>query len=172
MEAHHKEKPQKKFKIKKYWPLFSLILIAILIASAFSWGYKLTGFEWTHSFMGVFLCLFAMLKIFQPTQFADGFQKYDLIAMKSRFYAYLYPLIELALGLGYIAMVIPFVIYFATIIILGIGAIGVIKALKKGLDLRCACMGTVLDVPLSTVTLTEDLGMVFMALIMLAMRTM
>lgn len=171
MEAH-KEKPPTKFKITKYWPLFSLIIIALLIASAFSLGYKLTGFKWMHIFMGVFLCQFAMLKIFQPIQFADGFQMYDLIAMKSRLYAYLYPLIELALGLCYIAMVIPFVIYILTIIILGIGAVGVIKALKKGLDLRCACMGTVLDVPLSTVTLTEDLGMVLMALIMLAMRTM
>jgi hypothetical protein len=33
------------------------------------------------------------------------------------------------------------------------------------LDVRCACMGTILNVPLSTVTLTEDIGMGLMALI-------
>jgi hypothetical protein len=53
---------------------------------------------------------------------------------------------------------------------MGIGAIGVIRALKAGLDVRCACMGTVLDVPLSTVTLTEDIAMGLMALSMLFWR--
>ena len=38
-----------------------------------------------------------------------------------------------------------------------------IRALSRGLDVRCACMGTQLNVPLSTVTLTEDLVMVAMA---------
>ena len=76
-------------------------------------------------------------------------------------------MIELALGLGYLSFIWPFAVYIVTIIVLGIGAIGVIKALVKGLDLRCACMGTVLDVPLSTVTLTEDLGMVTMALVLI-----
>ena len=31
-----------------------------------------------------------------------------------------------------------------------------ILALRKGLDIACPCMGNVLVVPLSTVTLTED----------------
>jgi hypothetical protein len=54
-----------------------------------------------------------------------------------------------------------------TILILGAGAVGVILALRKGLNVRCACMGTVLNVPLSTVTLTEDLGMVAMSVLLL-----
>ena len=44
-----------------------------------------------------------------------------------------------------------------------IGAIGVILALKKGLDINCACLGTSLKVPLSTVALTENLTMAIMA---------
>jgi hypothetical protein len=39
--------------------------------------------------------------------------------------------------------------------------------LTKRLDIECACLGTVLRVPLSTVALTEDLGMAVMALAML-----
>lgn len=111
-----------------------------------------------------------MLKLFHPQDFADGFQMYDLVAKKSRIYAYAYPLIELGLGLGYLAHIFPVLVYILTIIILGIGAVGVIKALIKGLNVRCACLGTVLDVPLSTVTLTEDLGMVAMAAILLFSR--
>jgi hypothetical protein len=50
------------------------------------------------------------------------------------------------------------------------GSLGVINALRKGLDLECACMGTVLKVPLSTVALIEDLGMAAMAAGMLSVR--
>lgn len=167
METH--DHPPRKFHLKKYWPLFALIVIAALIATALTME-KRSSFEWMHYFMGMLLCQFAMLKIFNPRQFADGFQMYDLVAAKSRVYAYIYPLIELLLGLCYIAFFIPILIYLVTIVVLGVGAFGVIKALKKGLDLRCACMGTVLDVPLSTVTLTEDLGMVIMAILLLVMR--
>lgn len=150
--------------LKKYWPLACLILIAALAASALSFS---KGEGWMHFFMGFFLCQFAMLKIFHPVDFADGFQMYDLTAKKSRLYAFIYPFIELALGLCYLAFAMPILVYLITIIVLGFGAIGVILALKKGLDVRCVCMGTVLDVPLSTVTLTEDLLMVLMALILL-----
>lgn len=150
--------------MKKYYPLYTLIIIAILAASALSYG---RGFSWAHYFMGFFFCQFAMLKLFSLSGFAEGFQKYDLLAQHFRLYAFIYPFIELFLGLAYLAFVIPNVIYVITIIVMGISAIGVIQALRAGLDVRCACMGTVLDVPLSTVTLTEDILMGAMALFML-----
>ncbi len=150
--------------MKKYWPLACLILIAVLAAFALPWN---NGMGWMHYFMGFFLCQFAMLKLFKPTGFAEGFSKYDLIGSRVRLYCYIYPLIELFLGLGYLSFFAPHFIYWLTIVVLGIGAIGVISALMRGLELRCACMGTILDVPLSTVTLTEDLAMVAMALILL-----
>ncbi len=58
-------------------------------------------------------------------------------------------------------------VYAVTIIVMIFGSIGVFRALFKGLDIECACMGTVLHVPLSTVALLEDLGMALMAAIML-----
>ena len=159
--------PKRQFSLKKYWPLVTLILIAALAAFALSYRVDFSGSTWMHFFMGFFLCQFSMLKLFHPQAFADGFQMYDILAQKSRVYAYIYPLIELVLGLAYLAFILPIITYILTILILGFGGIGVIKALIKGLDIRCACMGTVLDVPLSTVTLTEDFGMVVMALILL-----
>ena len=98
--------------------------------------------------------------------FADGFQMYDLLAKRFRPYAVAYPFIELTLGLAYLTFWRPTTVYAATIVVLGFGALGVINALRRGLDIECACMGTVLQVPLSTVALAEDLGMVLMALAM------
>ncbi len=158
---------KKQGKLKRYWPLFILVLIAVLAAAALLHGTQQGFFAWMHYFMGIFLCQFAMLKLFHPSGFADGFQKYDLVAKKFRSYAYLYPFIELGLGLAYLSFICPVITYSITIIVMGVGAVGVIGTLRKGLDLRCACMGTVLDVPLSTVTLSEDITMGVMAGIML-----
>jgi hypothetical protein len=90
-----------------------------------------------------------------------------VLAKPVRAYAYLYPFIELALGLGYLARWQPTLIYSVTVIVMTFGTLGVIRALTKRLDIQCACLGTVLSVPLSTVALTEDLGMAAMAGVML-----
>lgn len=125
--------------------------------------------RWMHDFMGFFLVVFSMFKFFSLEGFADGFQMYDLLAKPLRPYAYVYPFIELGLGLGYLAHWQPAVIYTATIAVMLFGSLGVFNSLRKGLDLECACMGTVLKVPLSTVALVEDLGMAAMAAAMLVM---
>ncbi len=158
--------------MKRYWPLFALVLIAALQAAALTYGMQKNIFAGMHFFMGFFLCQFAMLKLFHPRGFADGFQMYDLVAKKFSGYAYLYPFIELGLGLSYLSFVYPIATYAITVLVMGTGAIGVIRALRQGLDVRCACMGTVLDVPLSTVTLSEDIGMGVMACWMLVASLM
>lgn len=153
-----------------YWPLLSVIITSLLAGLALTWQ-SYGGIQtWMHYFMGVFLLMFSTLKLFHPIDFANGFEMYDLIAKRSRIYALCYPLIELLLSLAFLSFFLPILTYLITIIILTIGSFGVIQALNKGLDINCPCMGTVLNVPLSTVTLIEDLGMALMALIMLLMR--
>lgn len=151
---------------RDYLPLIALIAVSGLAASARIGAAGTGGMRWMHDFMGFFLVVFALLKLFNPSGFADGFQMYDLLAKRFRPYALAYPFIELALGLGYLAFWRPATVYAATVLVLGFGGLGVIRALQKGLDLECACMGTILKVPLSTVALTEDLGMVAMASVM------
>jgi len=92
---------------------------------------------------------------------------YDLLAKPVRPYAFLYPFIELGLGLSYLAQWELKWTNWAAIGVMSFGALGVLNALRKGLDLECACMGTVLKVPLSTVALVEDVGMAVMAAAML-----
>lgn len=152
-----------------YWPLVALIAVAALAAFALTKPVAGGLTTWMHFFMGLFLCIFALLKLFHPSAFVDGFAMYDLLAKRLRGYGYVYPYIELTLGLGYLAFFQPPFVYGATIVVMGFGALGVIAALRQGLDINCPCMGSVLDVPLSTVTLTEDIGMVVMAAAMWAM---
>lgn len=153
---------------RDYLPLVALLAVAVLAASAqgLSAAPINGGMVWMHDFMGFFLVVFALLKLFDLPGFADGFQMYDLLAKGFRPYALAYPFIELALGLGYLAAWRPAILYPATVLVLGFGALGVIQALRKGLNVNCACMGNILKVPLSTVALTEDLGMAAMAAVM------
>jgi hypothetical protein len=155
-----------------YLPLLIVVGIAALSAEATRQAYDGEAglMHWMQDFMGFFLIIFAMLKLFSVTRFADGFQMYDLLAKPFRPYALAYPFIELALGLGYLSQWQPRVVYLATICVMLFGALGVTRALIKGLDLNCACMGNILKVPLSTVALVEDLGMAAMAAVMLTQR--
>lgn len=164
------EPKNKKTGLKNYWPLLAMILVAVLAACAINSGIDGDSLYWMHYFMGFLLCQFALVKLFDISGFADGFQMYDLIAKKSRYYALIYPFIELSLGLLFLSLAYPLATYLVTLFFLTIGVIGVIKALKKGLDIYCPCMGSILKVPLSTVTLIEDLGMGLMALLMLITR--
>lgn len=163
-----KKRAEKRGKsMSDYWPLVSLVLIAAALGCAIIYRTDGGMTEWMHYFMGFFLCIFGMLKIFTPSAFADGFQMYDILAMRFRPYAYIYPYIELGLGLAYLSFIFPLITYTLTILVMMFGATGVVFALMRGLDINCPCMGSVLKVPLSTVTLTENIGMAVMAAIML-----
>ena len=151
-----------------YLPLLVLVGVTVLAASARphdAMG-ETGAARWMHDFMGLFLVIFAMLKLFDLPGFADGFQMYDLLAKPFRPYALVYPFIELALGLGYLAAWHFNALYPATVIVTVFSALGVIASLRKGLDVHCACMGHILKVPLSSVALVEDLGMAAMADVM------
>jgi hypothetical protein len=148
-----------------------IVLLTLLaaLASVVQLGQWHGEFFMRH-FMGFFLVIFAMFKLFDLSGFAEGFAMYDLIAKRWRSYALAYPFIELAVGLAYLADFLPLA---ASVVLLGvmlISVIGVLWALHKGLDVTCACLGTVLKVPLSTVAVVEDLGMVAMASVMLLTR--
>jgi len=151
-----------------YSPLVSLVLVSALTGFAIASGFgQTTTRAFMHAYMGVFLVFFALLKIFDLEGFKDGFAMYDLVAMRNSAWGYIYPFVELAFGLAYLAFLWPRAIYVATIFVFAFGAIGVILGLRKGLDIACPCMGNVLTVPLSTVTLTEDGVMAAMALSLL-----
>jgi len=48
-----------------------------------------------------------------------------------------------------------------------IGALGVYQKLRAGEEVPCACLGTVFTIPMTWVTLGEDLLMASMALVLL-----
>jgi copper chaperone CopZ len=121
------------------------------------------------NFMGGFFLAFSFFKFLDLKGFASGFARYDILAERWKPWGYIYPFVELALGLAYLTRFWPPVTFGVTVVVLGFGAIGVIRSLLRKDRIKCACLGTVIDLPLGTVTLIEDLGMAAMGAVMLAM---
>ena len=74
---------------------------------------------------------------------------------------------ELGLGILYLINIAPDFTNWVTLIVLGISSIGVIKSVVNKQKIKCACLGDVFNLPMSTVTIIEDLTMVVMAGVML-----
>jgi len=117
-----------------------------------------------NSFMGGFFLFFSFFKLLNLRGFADAFSTYDIIAKKSRFYAFVYPFIELFLGIAFVLNIFPIIINIITLIIMIVGNIGVLQVLRKKQTIQCACLGTIFQLPMTKVTLFENSLMICMAL--------
>ena len=53
-------------------------------------------------FMGLSICVLAILKLMDISSFAESFSKYDLITQRWRDWAKVYPGVELLVGLGFL----------------------------------------------------------------------
>ncbi len=142
--------------------LFALIFSVSLIASKKADGtVEIT--TWMRYFMtGFFLC-FSYFKLINVKAFADSYSMYDVVAKRIKAWGFIYPFIELALGILYAMNLYPLYTNIATIIIMGISSIGVIESVVNKKKIQCACLGAIFNLPMSTVTIIEDLLMVVMA---------
>jgi len=118
-------------------------------------------------FMAGFFLVFSFFKLLDLQSFANAYAGYDLLAQRWRPWGLMYPLIELALGLAYLVHWQAALTNLLTLIVMGFSAIGVLRAVLGEEEIRCACLGTVFQLPMSTVTIIEDLGMAAMAGLML-----
>jgi copper chaperone CopZ len=118
-------------------------------------------------FMAGFFLVFSFFKLLDIGAFANAYSAYDLLASRWHGWGMLYPFLELALGVAYLAHFNPLLTHWVTIIVMGFSAIGVIRAVASKTQIQCACLGTVFKLPMSTVTIVEDVGMVAMAAVML-----
>lgn len=161
---HHEPEPT----LTAYYPLFLITAYIAGVAFINNYHYSaLNGLGWMNQFMAGFFLVFSAVKLLDLRGFVDGYATYDLLAGRVRLYGYLYPFIELTLGILYLTMWSPAATQVATILIMGFSSIGVINSLLKKKKFHCACLGTLIKVPLSSITLIEDLTMVTLAIVAL-----
>lgn len=155
------------YTIKDYIPLiviFAYILFGSILVSSIQ-DFSLENL--VSAFMGLFFIFFSLFKLLDLKGFSEGYAQYDIIAKSNNNWGYIYPFIELALGISYILGISPIPLNLITILVMGTAVIGVIQNLRSKKAIQCACLGTILKVPLTKITLIEDLLMIVMAIGML-----
>ena len=151
------------YKSEKFGKVFPWILgITLIVFSGLSMIY-----DFMTVYMGIFFILFSLMKMPDWKGFIEAFSTYDILAKNIPGYAMIYPALEFILGILFITNSFISVAAWITIIALGIGGIGVTLKILKKEKFQCACLGTFINVPLTKVTLLEDIIMVAMALLLL-----
>jgi hypothetical protein len=161
---NHSHESDNRKEYLKFAGILSFILIDSLIVM------RVGNLNFLDAFMGVFFVIFAGFKLFSLKDFAHGFQSYDLIASRTIIYAYLYPFIQLFFGVMYLLGQGGFALNILVIVVSVISGAGVLNSLVKKQKVHCVCLGNVIKLPLSTISLVEDLGMGAMALTMILIR--
>lgn len=158
-------------EIDSYYPIY---LIYGYISGVTLLTHSVKGFDWMqwmNSFMAGIFLVFSFFKILNLKGFAQGYSTYDVVARKIPVYGYLYPFIELLLGVAFLTGFQPLLINIATLTVMVVSTIGVVQSLLKKQILNCVCLGTIMKLPLSKVTLYENLLMVVMSIIMILTLT-
>ena len=149
--------------------ILSVLIMGIAGAAAYV-SYDGTDIDFMsamRTFMGLFFVVFGSFKIAGLRMFAETYAQYDLIAKRFKVYGKGYPFLELLLGALYLASYQPVALNMFVFMLMCVSALGVLRALQRKEQLHCACLGTVVQLPLTTVSLIENIGMATMALVAL-----
>jgi len=151
--------------VQTYRPLLLLLAYLLLVIAALSISHGTLDLPLAmRLFMGGFFVTFSFFKLLDLRGFADAYRSYDLVAKAVPGYGYVYPFIELSLGLAYLMHLSPLWVNAITAFVMAVSLAGVLRAVASRRAIRCACLGTVFQLPMSTVTIIEDGLMLAMAL--------
>ncbi len=154
--------------LARYKPLilvFAYILGVTLLVEFANSQFNLHRFM--PNFMAGFFLVFSFFKLLDLAGFANSYAMYDALAKRLPIYGYIYPFIELALGAAYLLAYRPVLVNSITFVVMAFSSIGVILAVLNKQKIKCACLGTGFNLPMTTVTIIEDVLMAAMAAWML-----
>lgn len=152
---------------KKFWPLILIGLFLVAGSLLGAWDSPAPVRRGMELFMSGFFFVFSFFKFLDLQGFVRSYSMYDILAKRINVYAWLYPFIEVSLGFAWALIGGTFEVALITAALMGFGAIGVILAVRRKQAIQCACLGTVFKLPMTNVTIIEDILMVIMSLFFL-----
>jgi copper chaperone CopZ len=155
--------------LQTYRPLL-LIFGYISAVSVLVAAQSLNGFDLMlamRGFMAGFFLVFSFFKLLDVRAFAESYAMYDIVAKRFPLWGYLYVFTELGLGIAYLVDFQPFYTNLFTLVLMSVSLVGVVQSVLNKQKIRCACLGTVFNLPMSTVTIIEDSLMIAMSVGML-----
>jgi len=123
--------------------------------------------RWMRHFMAGFFLVFSFFKMLNLKGFRDSYMMYDVIARKFPTWAYIYVFTELLLGIAFLVNFNPMITLSVTFIVMSVSMLGVVQTVLNKRAIKCACLGDVFNLPMSTVTIIEDGLMIVMSGVMM-----
>jgi cation transport ATPase len=167
--THHNETAeQTRNWFTTYKPI--LLIFAYITTVSIIAGTQHGTFHWMAAmniFMAGFFLTFSFFKMLDLKGFAESYAMYDIVAKQLPAWGYIYAFIELALGIAYAVNFQPLLTNAVTFLVMTVSIIGVLQSVLNKRAIKCACLGAVFNLPMSTVTIIEDLLMIVMSAIML-----
>ncbi len=154
--------------LSTYKPI--LLIFAYLTAVAIIAGTGTYYFSWMKAmniFMAGFFLTFSFFKMLDLKGFTESYAMYDVVAKKIPEWGYVYAFIELGLGIAFATNFEPVLTNIVTLIVMALSIIGVLQSVLNKQKIKCACLGAVFNLPMSTVTIIEDALMIAMSAVML-----
>ena len=147
-------------KLNSFTPLIAVFSTSFLITITLLKNFQI--------FMGISICLLAMLKLMDIEAFGKSYKKYDLISSRFDSWIYIYPFCELLIGISFLLTSPPSLVILIALILGIFGMVSVYKTVYiDKLKLNCACIGGYAKTPLGIVSFIENLFMAIMSVLIL-----
>lgn len=170
---HNESLEQAKSWFETYKPVLLIFIYIFFITTLIElMGETVDFLRWMRHFMAGFFLTFSFFKMLNLKGFKESYLMYDIIARKFPFWAYIYAFTELALGITFLINFDPIITNSVTFIIMSVSIIGVLQTVLDKKAIKCACLGDVFNLPMSTVTIIEDGLMILMSFSMLIITLM
>jgi copper chaperone CopZ len=159
-------------QVKSWYATYKPVLLIFLYIVSITALIELTSknidlSRWMRHFMAGFFLTFSFFKMLNLKGFKESYLMYDVIARKIPVWGYIYAFTELLLGIAFLINFNPIVTNSVTFVVMTVSILGVLKTVLDKKTIKCACLGGVFNLPMSTVTIIEDGLMIIMSLGML-----
>jgi len=154
--------------VETYKPIlliFGYIIWITLLVEYLNGGF--VWMRWMNHFMAGFFLVFSFFKLLNLKGFAESYSMYDIVAKKWSGWGYVYAFTELALGIAFLTGFNPILTNTITFVVMAISIIGVLQSVANKSKIKCACLGAVFNLRMSTITIIEDALMIGMSGVML-----
>lgn len=167
---HNETAEQAKSWFETYKPILLIFGFVTLVASIMQINNeRFDSMQFMQHFMAGFFLVFSFFKFLDLKGFAESYAMYDIVAKRIPAWGYIYPFVELGLGIAFCINYQPNLTNIVALIVMSISIMGVLQSVLNKSKIQCACLGAVFKLPMSTVTIIEDGLMIAMSAAMLFM---
>jgi hypothetical protein len=150
-----------KFSYRSYLPIIYVYILTLFLASLVSRFFNFNLFtDQVSIFLGIFSLVFSIFKLYRLENYVEALAEYDFLTQKFKPYGYAFPFFEFTFGVMFLFRVENLSTEITCLFLFTLNLISVLNALTKKRKFVCACLGDLIKVPLSYVSLIENLTMI------------